>query len=178
MAVWQREGPVHVQDVMLCAQEALQVLRVRGHLLGHGVHAPCADQSLGEEQRHAFLLPVHHHLHGTDGRFKTVKGQIQQQPGEVEVSGFIGGSRSFWRTTTLICDCRRPARLASHRAPPVLSQQLRRCISDSLRIRFCELKVNSVKTETINSCELGGKKRKAVKSSSMLEGEKDIRREV
>lgn len=90
MAVWQREGPVHVQDVVLCAQEALQVLRVRGHLLGHGVHAPCADQSLGEEQRHALLLPVHHHLRGTDGRFKKIKGQ----------SGFTGGSRSFGRTTT------------------------------------------------------------------------------
>lgn len=94
MAVWQREGPVHVQDVVLCAQEALQVLRVRGHLLGHGVHAPRADQSLGEEQRHAFLLPVHHHLYGTGGRFKKIKDQ----------SGFISSSRSFWRATTLICD--------------------------------------------------------------------------
>lgn len=70
MAIWQREGPVHVQDVVLCAQEALQVLRVRGHLLGHSVRAPCADQSLGEEQRHAFLLTVHHHLYTTDGRLK------------------------------------------------------------------------------------------------------------
>lgn len=62
MAIRQREGAVHVQDVVLCAQEALQVLRVRGHLLGHGVHAACAEQSLGEEQRHAFLLSIHHHL--------------------------------------------------------------------------------------------------------------------
>lgn len=62
MAVWQRQGAVHVQDVVLCAQEALQVLRVRGHLLGHGVHAPPADQSLHEQQRHSLLLTVHHYL--------------------------------------------------------------------------------------------------------------------
>lgn len=70
MAVRQREGAVHVQDVVLGAQEALQVLRVRGHLLGHGVHAACAEQSLGEEQRHALLLSIHHHLDTTDGGLK------------------------------------------------------------------------------------------------------------
>lgn len=70
MAIWQREGAVHVQDVVLCAQEAVQVLRVRGHLLGHGVRAACADQSLREEQRHAFLLSIHHHLCTTDGCLK------------------------------------------------------------------------------------------------------------
>lgn len=62
MAVRQWQGAVHVQDVVLCTQEALQVLRVRGHLLGHGVHAPPADQSLHEQQRHSLLLTVHHHL--------------------------------------------------------------------------------------------------------------------
>lgn len=62
MAVWQRQGAVHVQDVVLCAQEALQVLRVRGHLLGHGVHTLPADQSLHEQQRHALVLTVHHRL--------------------------------------------------------------------------------------------------------------------
>lgn len=62
MAVMQWQGAVHVQDVVLCAQEALQVLRVRGHLLGHGVHAPRADQSLHEQQRHSLLLTIHHHL--------------------------------------------------------------------------------------------------------------------
>lgn len=70
MAIRQREGAVHVQDVVLCAQEALQVLRVRGHLLGHGVGAACADQSLGEEQRHAVLLSIHHHLGRTDACMK------------------------------------------------------------------------------------------------------------
>lgn len=44
MAVWQRQGAIHVQDVMLCAQEALQVLRVRRHLLRHGIYTPPADQ--------------------------------------------------------------------------------------------------------------------------------------
>lgn len=62
MAVWQGQGAVHVQDVVLCAQEVFQVLRVRGHLLGHGVQAPHADQSLHEQQRHSFLLTFHHHL--------------------------------------------------------------------------------------------------------------------
>lgn len=75
MAVWQREGAVHVQDVVLRAQEALQVLRVRGHLLGHGVHAACADQCLGEEQRHALLLSIHHHLRGPDGRMRNTQLQ-------------------------------------------------------------------------------------------------------
>lgn len=70
MAIWQRQWAVHVQNVVLCAQEALQVLRVRGHLLGHSVHAAGADQSLGEEQRHAFLLSIHHHLYATDGCLK------------------------------------------------------------------------------------------------------------
>lgn len=50
MSVRQRQGAVHVQDVVLCAQEALQVLRVGGHLLGHSIHAPPADQSLHEQQ--------------------------------------------------------------------------------------------------------------------------------
>lgn len=68
MAVWQRQGAVHVQDVVLCAQEALQVLRVRGHLLGHGIHAPRADQSFHEQQRHSFLLAVHHHLQKPEHR--------------------------------------------------------------------------------------------------------------
>lgn len=67
MAVGQRQGTVHMQDVVLCAQEALQVLRVRGHLLGHGVHAPPADQSLCEQQRHSLLLTVHHHLQKAGG---------------------------------------------------------------------------------------------------------------
>lgn len=49
VAARQRQGAVHVQDVVLRAQEALQVLRVGGHLLRHGVHAACADQSLHEE---------------------------------------------------------------------------------------------------------------------------------
>lgn len=57
MAVWQRQGAIHVQDVMLCAQEALQVLRVRRHLLGHGIYTPPADQ-----QWHSLLLTIHHHL--------------------------------------------------------------------------------------------------------------------
>lgn len=62
MAVWQRQGTIHVQDVVLCAQEAFQVLRVRGHLLGDGIHAPPADQSLHEQQRHSLLITVHHSL--------------------------------------------------------------------------------------------------------------------
>lgn len=68
MAVWQRQGAIHVQDVVLCAQEALQVLRVRGHLLGYGVHATPADQSLHEQQRHSLLLTVHHHLQKPEER--------------------------------------------------------------------------------------------------------------
>lgn len=63
MAVGQWQGTIHVQDVVLCAQEALQVLRVRSHLLGHGIHTPPADRSLREKQRHPLLLTVHHHLH-------------------------------------------------------------------------------------------------------------------
>lgn len=62
MAVRQRQGTVHVQDVVLCPQKTLQVLRVRGHLLEHGVHAPPADQSLHEEQRHSLFLSVYRHL--------------------------------------------------------------------------------------------------------------------
>lgn len=62
MAVRQWQGAVHVQDVVLSAQEALQVLRVRGHLLGNSVHTPPADQSLHEQQRHSLLFTIHHHL--------------------------------------------------------------------------------------------------------------------
>lgn len=62
MAVRQRQGAVHVQDVVLCAQEALQILGVRRHLLRHGVHAPPADQSLHKQQGRSLLLTVHHHL--------------------------------------------------------------------------------------------------------------------
>lgn len=70
MAVRQRQGAVHVQDVVLCVQEALQVLRVRRHLLRHGVHAAPADQFLHDQQRDALLLSVHHHLQ--TGNIKTV----------------------------------------------------------------------------------------------------------
>lgn len=62
MAIWQRQGAVHVQDVVLCAQEALQILGVSGHLLGYGVYTPPADQRLHDQQRHSVLLTVHHHL--------------------------------------------------------------------------------------------------------------------
>lgn len=80
MSIRQRQGAVHVQDVMLCAQEALQVLRVRGHLLGNSIHAPPADQSLHEQQRHSLLLTVHHHLQeprsrGGEGWLQTGKAK-------------------------------------------------------------------------------------------------------
>lgn len=75
-----------MQDIVLRAQEALQVLGVRGHLLGHGVHTPCVDQSLHEEQRHPFLLTIHYHLQKpeqrggrrlvSDGRMKIISGLL------------------------------------------------------------------------------------------------------
>lgn len=134
MAIRQREGPVHVQDVVLCAQETLQVLRVRGHLLGHGVHAPCADQSLGEEQRHAFLLTVHHHLHGTDGRFKNNRLDLGGLVRYSSVAqGQFGGQQ-------LICGAVTPAMLL----PPAPAGH--RTHGSGLRIAFCELKVNRSST--------------------------------
>lgn len=66
MAVRQRQGAIHVQDIVLCAEETLQVLRVRGHLLGHCVRATPADQSLHEDQRHSLFLTVHNHLQKAD----------------------------------------------------------------------------------------------------------------
>lgn len=92
MTIWQREGPVHVQDVVLCAQEALQVLRVRGHLLGHGVRAACADQSLGEEQRHAVLLSIHQHLGRPDACFRQSTA-TPSPPVGAQLSAFTRGSR-------------------------------------------------------------------------------------
>lgn len=69
VAVLQGQGAVHVEDVVLGAEEALQVLGVRGHLLGHGVHTPPAGQSLHAPQRHPLLLSVHlRHLDRTRGR--------------------------------------------------------------------------------------------------------------
>lgn len=96
MAVRQRQRAVHVQNVVLRAQEALQVLRVRGHLLGHGVHAAGADQSLGEEQRHAVLLSVHHHLHATDGCLKEERPLQATASVRAELRGFTSGPRSGW----------------------------------------------------------------------------------
>lgn len=85
MAVWQRQGAIHVQDVVLCAQEALQVLRVRGHLLGYGVHATPADQSLHEQQRHSLLLTVHHHLQKPEQR----REKVWFLTGKAKTSGWL-----------------------------------------------------------------------------------------
>lgn len=82
MAVRQRQGAVHVQDVVLCAQEALQILGVGRHLLRHGVHAPPADQCLHKQQGHALLLAVHHPLHKpeqTDDRLVCGRETVEQR---------------------------------------------------------------------------------------------------
>lgn len=136
MAIWQREGAVHVQDVVLCAQKALQVLRVRGHLLGHGVHAAGADQSLGQEQRHAFLLSIHHHLDGAEGRLEG-KTATAASVREVSLDWTPGAGI---QTTLPVSPCTpQPTRVLSTTADTTAS----------MRISFSEMKVNPV-----NSCEM------------------------
>lgn len=75
VAAVEGQRPVHVQQVMLEAEEAVQVVWVVAHLLGDGLDPPPAGQGLHKEQLGGPLLVTGAHLAQLDR-----EGQKEQRP--------------------------------------------------------------------------------------------------